>query len=115
MVVEYIFTIITRKNKLDNNTKPGIFLSYTSDSLGYKVFDLSTNSIISVRDAYFMENIPGSIETTILSSGSVDSLYDITDSPIDREHSNNNSQLMNNIQSNNNSNTSNNNTNNNNN
>jgi len=38
-----------------------------------------------------MENIPGSIETTFLFSDSIDSLFDITDSPIEGEHSNNNS------------------------
>ena len=90
-----------KKNKLENNTKPGIFLGYASDSTVYKILDISTNSIISVRDVYFMKNIPGSIETTFLSNNYVDSLFDFDNSQIEWEYSNNNannnnSQFMNN-------------------
>ena len=99
-----------KKNKLDNNTKPGIFLGYASDSTGYKILDITTNSIISARDVYFMENIPGSIETTFLSNDSVDSLFDFDNSQIQGEHSDNNSQFMNNQNLNNNLNNNNSNT-----
>ena len=99
-----------KKNKLDNNTKPGIFLGYASDSTGYKILDITTNSIISARDVYFMENIPGSIETTFLSNDSVDSLFNFDNSQIQGEHSDNNSQFMNNQNLNNNLNNNNSNT-----
>ena len=42
-----VFFYNNRKtNKFDNNTKPGIFLGYANDFLGYKILDISTNSII---------------------------------------------------------------------
>jgi len=51
-------------NKFDNNTKPGIFLGYASDSLGYKILDTSTNSVVTSRDLYFIEDMPGTINIT---------------------------------------------------
>jgi len=42
-----------KSNKFENNSEPGIFLGYVSDSLGYKIFDDFTNSIITARDAFF--------------------------------------------------------------
>jgi len=50
-----------KTNKFENNSKPGIFLGYASDSLGYKILDISTNSIVTSRDVYFMEDMPGTI------------------------------------------------------
>jgi len=48
-------------NKFENNSKSKIFLGYASDYLDNKTLDLSTNSIISIRDVYFMEYMPGTI------------------------------------------------------
>ena len=46
------------KNKLENTLQnPGIFLNYASNFTGCKILDISTNSIISKREAYLMENI----------------------------------------------------------
>ena len=44
-----------KTNKFDNNSKPGIFLGYASDSLGYKILYISTNSIVISRDVYFID------------------------------------------------------------
>ena len=56
-----------KKYKFENNSKPGIFLGYASDSTSYSILDLSSNCIVSARDVYFLENIPGTINTTFLS------------------------------------------------
>jgi len=53
-----------KTNKFDNNSKPDIFLGYANDSIGYKILDISTNSIVTSRDVYFMEDMSGSINTT---------------------------------------------------
>jgi hypothetical protein len=42
-----------KQGKFENNTKPGIFLGYSSDSPGYRVLDITSKTIIIVRDAYF--------------------------------------------------------------
>jgi len=42
-----------KSNKFENNSKPGIFFGYASDSLGYKILDVSSNSTITDRDVYF--------------------------------------------------------------
>jgi len=41
--------------------KTGIFLGYSSDSPGYCVLDITSKSIIIVRDAYFNESTLGSL------------------------------------------------------
>ena len=47
-----------KTNKFENNSKQGIFLGYPENSSGYRILDISTNSIITARDVYFMEDIP---------------------------------------------------------
>ena len=46
-----------KSNKFDNNSKQSIFLGYPKNSSGYRILDISTNSIITARDIYFMEDI----------------------------------------------------------
>jgi len=53
LVVKAFFYNNHKSNKFENNSKPGIFLGYTGDSLGYKILVVSTNSIITARDVYF--------------------------------------------------------------
>jgi len=105
-----------KSNKFENNSKPGIFLGYSNNSTGYRVLDISTKSIITVRDAYFIEDIPGTLQTPLFSSKIIDSFFDTSNLPIEGEvvnNNKNNNQLIN--SSNNNNNTINNNNNNNNN
>jgi len=51
-----------KQGKFENNTKPGIFLGYSSDSLQVIVSStLLQKTIIIVRDAYFNESTLGSL------------------------------------------------------
>ena len=68
-----------KSNKFENNSKPGIFLGYAGDSLGYKILDVSTNSIITDRDVYFLEDMPGTIYTTFFCNKYIDSIIDFKD------------------------------------
>jgi len=52
LIAECIFTIY-ENNKFENNSKPRTFLSYITDSTGYRILDLSLNSMILTRDVYF--------------------------------------------------------------
>jgi len=45
-----------RDNKFSAKAKPGIFLGYSSEKLGYRVFNIETNSIDVSRDVQFDEN-----------------------------------------------------------
>lgn len=45
-----------RDNKFSRKAKPGIFLGYDSEKLGYRVFNLENNSVIVSRDVQFDEN-----------------------------------------------------------
>jgi len=70
-----------KSNKFENNSEPGIFLGYVSDSLGYKILDDFTNSIITARDAFFffLEDMPGTINTTFFCNKYIDSIFDFKD------------------------------------
>jgi len=57
-----------KQGKFENNTKPGIFLGYSSDSPGYRVLDITSKAIIIVRDAYFNESTLGSLGTSTFHS-----------------------------------------------
>jgi len=46
-----------KSNKFDNNTKPWYILRLCF-SLGYKILDASTNTIVISRNVYYMEYIP---------------------------------------------------------
>ena len=72
-----------KTNKFDNNSKPGIFLGYAPDSLGYKILDISTNSIVTSREVYFMEDMPGTINTTFFCDKYIDSIINFKDSLIE--------------------------------
>jgi len=72
-------------NKFNNNTKPGIFLGYASDSLGYKIFNTFTNSIVTSRHTWFMEDIPGTINTTFFCDNYIDSFINFQDFLIEVE------------------------------
>jgi len=50
-----------------------------TDSLGYKILDVSTNFIITARDAYFLEDTLGTINTTFFCNKYIDSLIDFKD------------------------------------
>eukprot|EP00833_Pecoramyces_ruminatium_P016099 jgi/Orpsp1_1/1190131/evm.model.d7180000076770.1 len=78
-----------KTNKFDNNSKPGIFLGYSSNSTGYRVLDLSTNKVTTVRDLYFMEQIPGTLNTKFFSNKFITSIIDYPDLSIEGEESNN--------------------------
>ena len=77
-------------NKFDNNSKPGIFLGYAPHSLGYKILDISTNSIVTSRDVYFTEDMPGTINTTFFCDKYIDSIINFKDSLIEGESINDN-------------------------
>eukprot|EP00833_Pecoramyces_ruminatium_P016113 jgi/Orpsp1_1/1190145/evm.model.d7180000076896.1 len=104
-----------KKNKLDDNAKQGIFLGYSKDSTGYRILDLNTNSIITAREVYFIENLPGTIHTPFFSNDVIESFFDSTVSPdsinfpIEGETNtnSNNSNISNNNTSNNNDNSDN--------
>ena len=67
------------------------------DSLVYKILDISTNSIITARDVYFfLEDIPGTINTTFFCNKYIDSIIDFKDSLIKGE-SNNSNDIMNDL------------------
>eukprot|EP00833_Pecoramyces_ruminatium_P000911 jgi/Orpsp1_1/1174943/evm.model.c7180000052037.1 len=90
-----------KRDKFDNNAKQGIFMGYSSDSTGYRILDLETNYIITARDVYFFENLPGSINTPFFTNEMIITLLD-SPSPIEGEksininnYSNNNSQIDN--------------------
>ena len=57
-----------RQGKFENNTKPGIFLRYSSDSPGYCVLDITSKSIIIIHDVYFNESTLGSLGTSFFHS-----------------------------------------------
>eukprot|EP00833_Pecoramyces_ruminatium_P017169 jgi/Orpsp1_1/1191201/evm.model.d7180000084092.1 len=99
-----------KTNKMDNNTKPGIFLGYSSDSTGYRVLDLSTNHVTTARDLYFMEQIPGTLNTSFYSNEFISSIIDTPDLVIEGEESMNtdNNPISNNDFTNNSNNNSNN-------
>jgi len=86
-------------------------LGYAPDSLGYKILDISTNSIVTSRDVYFMEDMPGTINTTFFCDKYIDSIINFKDSLIEGESINDNnnihSQLNNPLNNNNNNNNNN--------
>ena len=64
-----------KTNKFENNSKQGIFFGYLENSSGYRILDIFTSSIITARDVYFMEDIPGTIDTSFFSSKTIDSIF----------------------------------------
>jgi len=88
-----------KTNKFENNSKPGIFVGYANDSLGYRILDLETNSIVTARDVYFMEEVPGTINTSFFINKYIDSVIDFQYSLIEGENNfssdNDNIQLKN--------------------
>ena len=78
-----------KKDKFDNNAKQGIFIGYSTDSTGYRIIDLDTNSTITARDVYFFENLPGTINTPFFSEKIIDTLLDSPTPPIEGERTNN--------------------------
>ena len=64
-----------KTNKFENNLKQGIFFGYLENSSGYRILDIFTSSIITARDVYFMEDIPGTIDTSFFSSKTIDSIF----------------------------------------
>jgi len=55
----YFFIPKELRSKFNNNSHPGIFLSYSNNTNGYKVYDIVNNKIILARTVEFMENEPG--------------------------------------------------------
>jgi len=97
LVVKPFFYNNYKSNKYENNFKSGIFLGYAGDSLGYKILDVSTNTIITARDVYFLEDMPGTINTTFFCNKYIDSIIDFKDLLIEGE-SNNSNDIMNDLQ-----------------
>ena len=82
-----------KTNKFDNNFKSGIFLVYAPDSLGYKILDISTNSIVTSRDVYFMEDMPETINKTFFCEKYIDSIINFKDFLIEEESINDNNNI----------------------
>jgi len=78
-----------KKGKFTDNAKPGIFLGYPANSLGYRVLDIETNSIITIRDGYFIEHLPGTVRTTFYSDEVIQYLFPHLNSQIEEENSKN--------------------------
>jgi len=55
----YFYVPKELRSKFDNNSHPGIFLGYSTNTTGYKVLDIINNRIILARSVEFMENEPG--------------------------------------------------------
>jgi len=87
-----------KSNKFENNSNPVIFLGYAGDSLGYKILDVSTNSIITARDIYFLEDMPSTINTTFFCNIYIDSIIDFKDLLIEGESNNSNNDIRNDLQ-----------------
>jgi len=62
LFIKHFSLIIIKTNKFKNNSKQGISLGYLESSSDYCVLDISTNSIITTRDFYFMKDIPKTID-----------------------------------------------------
>jgi len=90
-----------KKDKLDNNAKQGIFVGYSNNSTGYRILDLETNSIITARDVYFFESLPGTINTPFFSNDLIKTFFDSSTSSIEGERTvnDNNNNTTNNINS----------------
>ena len=52
----YIHIGKDQMSKLDNKSKPCIFLGYLDDEFGYKLWDLFDKKVVRVRDIAFMED-----------------------------------------------------------
>ena len=90
-----------KKDKLNNNAIQGIFVGYSNDSTGYRILDLETNSIITARDVYFFESLPGTINTPFFSNNLIKTFFDSSTSLIEGERTvkDNNNNTTNNINS----------------
>ena len=64
----FFFLIDTNKGKIENKTKPGIFLGYSSYSPGYQVLDITSKSIVIICDEYFNESTLDSLDTSYFRS-----------------------------------------------
>jgi hypothetical protein len=93
LVVKPFFIIIISPT----NSKIIPNLGFAGDSLGYKILDVSTNSIITARDVYFLEDMPGTINTTFFCNKYIDSIIDFKDLLIEGENNNSN-DIMNDLQ-----------------
>jgi len=72
------------------------FLGYTNDSLGYKILDISTNSIISVRDVYFLlKTCQVLFDTTFFCDKYIDSIINFSDLLIEGKYSDIDSNSLN--------------------
>ena len=45
-----------QRSKLDNKSKPCIFMGYSEDEFGYILWDLIDKKVVRSRDIVFMEN-----------------------------------------------------------
>ena len=90
----YVHVAKDQRSKLDSKSKPCIFLGYSEDEFGYRMWDLLDKKVIRSRDIIFMEDQtiehwrqqkpkPSSQPTTIMESALVDP---ISTQPIGRQH-----------------------------
>jgi len=63
--------------------------------LAYRILDTSTNSVVTSRDVYFMEDMPGTINTTLFCVKFIDSIINFKDSFIEGENISNNQFIPN--------------------
>ena len=52
----YVHVAKDQRSKLDNKSKPCIFLGYSEDEFGYRMWDLLDKNVIRSRDIIFMED-----------------------------------------------------------
>jgi len=60
-----------------------MFLGYSPNSSSYRVLDSNTNSIVNVKDVYFLENIPGTLDTSFYSPTFIDFISNCHNSSIE--------------------------------
>ena len=52
----YVHIARDQRSKLDSKTKPCIFLGYSEDEFGYRLWDLKDKKVVRSRDVVFMED-----------------------------------------------------------
>ena len=54
--LEYMDMAKDQRSKLDNKSKPCIFMGYSEDEFGYRLWDLVDKKVVRSRDIVFMED-----------------------------------------------------------
>ena len=51
----YIHVAKDQRSKLDSKSKPCIFMGYSEDEFGYRLWDLVDKKVMRIRDVVFLE------------------------------------------------------------